>query len=320
MNPLHRYEGRRRVRATSLFLTILAGSAMVQSVAQTLPANVFPVRPITHAARGPAAGQLRIARGRFFSYAMPPTWHVGEDGPYALSLIAPDNQAFTLMVGNAGMFPNYPLDRFVSEKMMAIQPQYLQISAPMQIAPRPGFQHTYQFEVTYTSQRGRPVRGLVRCSVAPAYDTALIVMTGAFAVEAQWSGYSSWLPLAAEQISAIDGAAFGRRGIMAQNLRLSKEYGEATSAYREWSQRNWNQVTEQRGASDDRRNEAVRENLGSTRAYTNPYDTSVPVDLPLTYKYYWVNRQGTYVGTNDPSVNLNYGSTDEWKQMPQTKR
>jgi len=171
-----------------------------------------------------------------------------------------------------------------------------------------------------TDERGRPVRGLVRCSVAPAYDTALIVMTGAFAVEAQWSGYSSWLPLAAEQISAIDGAAFGRRGIMAQNLRLSKEYGEATSAYREWSQRNWNQVTEQRGASDDRRNEAVRENLGSTRAYTNPYDTSVPVDLPLTYKYYWVNRQGTYVGTNDPSVNLNYGSTDEWKQMPQTKR
>jgi hypothetical protein len=29
-----------------------------------------------------------------------------------------------------------------------------------------------------------------------------------------------------------------------------------------------------------------------------------------------VNQQGTIAGTNDPSVNPNSGSTDEWKQMP----
>jgi hypothetical protein len=308
------------LRLPLLFLAILAGDVMAQPVAQKVPANMFPVKAISHSTAPTGTGALTIARGRYFSYALPPKWHVGEDGQYALTLIAPDNQAFTLMVGNAGMFPNYPLDRFVWEKMMAIQPQNLQVSAPTQVAPAAGFQYAFRFDVTYTSQRGLPSRGLVKCSVAPAYDTELIVMTGAFSVETQWSGYSSWLPLTAEQISAIDGGAFGRRGIMAQNLRLSKEYGEATAAYREWSQRNWKQVTDQRDVSEDRRNHDVRESLGSTKVYTNPYDASAAVDLPLTYQYYWVNRQGTYVGTNDPSLNPNDGSTGEWKQMPQVNR
>jgi hypothetical protein len=103
---------------------------------------------------------------------------------------------------------------------------------------------------------------------------------------------------------------------MAQNLQMSREYGEAARAYRDWSQRNWQQVTDQRNDSDDRRNYDRRENLGSTNAYNNPYDSSATVDLPQTYKYFWVNRQGTYVGTNDPSVNPNDGSTGEWKKMP----
>jgi len=146
--------------------------------------------------------------------------------------------------------------------------------------------------------------------------SSIVRLTGGFSVETQWAQYAAWLPLAADQISAVDGAAFGRRGVMAQNLRLSKDYGEATRAYREWSQRNWAQVNDQRSASDDRKRFYNQEMLGSTKAYANPYDSSTPVDLPQTYKYYWVNRQGTYVGSNDPSVNLNTGSTDEWKQMP----
>lgn len=48
----------------------------------------------------------------------------------------------------------------------------------------------------------------------------------------------------------------------------------------------------------------------------NPYDKRAPVELPTTYQYYWVNPQGNYAGTNDPSVNPNVGSTVEWKKMP----
>jgi hypothetical protein len=306
--------------AHALILAIFANAAMAQSAGKKIPANMVSVKPISHAMARTAVSELTIGRGKYFSYALPQNWHVGEDGQYALTLVAPDSRAFTLMVGNAGMPPDYPLDRFVSEKMLAIQPQNLQIGPGTQVAPAAGFQYAFQFDLTYTSQSGFPSRGVVKCSVASAYDTEIIVMTGAFSIESQWAGYAAWLPLTAQQISAIDGAAFGRRGVMAQNLRLSKEYGEATRAYREWSQHNWQQVTDQRGASQDRNNNDVREILGASKAYSNPYDSSVPVDLPLTYQYYWVNRQGTYVGTNDPSVNPNDGSTGDWKQMSLIKR
>jgi hypothetical protein len=265
---------------------------------------------------GATASDLQVRRGRYFSYALPQDWRVGEEGPFALTLLAPDSRAFTLVVGNAGMQPGYPLERYVRERMAAVQPRDLQVGAGRQVPPRAGFQHAVEFDVRYVSQRGNPSRGVARCDVAPAYDTALIVMTGAFAVDAQWDGYRSWLPLSALQIAAIDGAAFGQRGIMAQNLRQSKEFGEAAKAYRAWSQQNWQQVTDQRQAANDRQNRDVRENLGSTRAYTNPYDAGAAVEMPRTYKFYWVNRHGTYVGTDDPSVNPNDGSADEWKQMP----
>lgn len=299
-----------------LLAALAAGSLHAQLAADRIPPNMVVVKPMMRTNAPPAAGDLQVVRGRHFAYALPQGWRVGEDGQFAVTLIAPDSHAFTLMVGNAGMLPNYPLDRFVYEKMAAVRPQNLRISAGRQAAPRAGFHHAAEFDVAYISQRGIPSRGVVKCSVAPAYDTALIVMTGAFAIDSQWGGYASWLPLMAEQISATDGAAFGRRGVMAQNLQMSREYGEATRAYREWSQKNWQGVTENRQASEDRKNYYVRENLGSTKAYTNPYDARAPVDLPQTYKYYWVNRQGTYAGTNDPSVNPNDGSTSDWKQMP----
>ena len=295
----------------SLFL---AGTAFAQSASHKIPRGMVLVQPTSRNSAG--AGQLRVARGKFFSYALPEGWRVGEEGQYALSLVAPDNHALTVMVGNAGLPPNYPPDRFVQEKLMAMRLQRLQVGPARQAAPSAGFHHAYEFDVVYYGQRGLPWRGVAKCTVAPAYDTALLVMTGAFSVESQWAGYSSWLPLVAAQISAIDGAAFGRRGVMAQNLQLSREYGEAARAYREWSQRNWQQVTDQRNGSDDRRNYDRRQNLGSTNAYTNPYDSSTTIDLPQTYRYYWVNRQGTYVGTNDPSINPNDGSAGEWKKMP----
>ena len=301
--------------AIPLVLSLLAGAATGQS-GNKLPPRVFAVHPIPHDASIPAIGDLPIVRGSYFSYALPRGWRVGEEGQFALSLVAPDRHAFTLMVGNAGMPPNFPLERYVWDKMMAIHPQNLQLGTPVQVAPAAGFQFAYQLNVSFVGGGGLSSRGVAKCNVAQAYDTQLIVMTGAFSVDTEWAGYSSWLPKLAEQISAIDGAAFGARGVMAQNLRLAKEYGETSRAYREWSHQNWQQVTDQRNDSEDRRNYDVRESLGSSKAFANPYVSGSAVDLPLTYKYYWVNRQGTYVGTNDPSVNPNEGSTAEWKPMP----
>jgi hypothetical protein len=112
------------------------------------------------------------------------------------------------------------------------------------------------------SIRGAACRGVVKCNVAPAYDTVLMAMTAALSDVSQWDGYSLWLPLIADQVSATNGAAFGMRGIMAQNLQNSTAYADAARQYREWSQRNWQQVTDDRNASPDRKNFYVRENLG----------------------------------------------------------
>jgi hypothetical protein len=281
-------------------------------------AGFVPVQPLGAGTttRGiDTSAALGIHQGQFFSYALPPGWRVGEDGQFALTLVAPDNQAITVMVGNSGFPPGYSPAQFVYQKLMAMQPANLQMSQPRQARPINGFQQAYEFDVGYIA-RGVPSRGVVKCSINTAYDSMVMVMTAALASASQWPQYAGWLPQVAEQISATNGGAFGMRGLMQQNLRNSTAYGEAARSYRDWSQHNWQQVTDERNASVDRRNEAVRENLGGVNTYNNPYG-SQPVQLPQTYQYYWIDRQGNIVGTNDGSVNPNVGSTGDWRAMPQ---
>ncbi len=258
--------------------------------------------------------ELRIGQGQAFSYALPPGWRVGEDGQFALTLVAPDNKALTIMVGNAGMPPNTPPGQFVYEKLMAIRPENLQLSAPRAAAPAAGFAQAFEFDVSY-SVGGVPCRGIAKWQVAPAYDTATMAMTAALSETSQWPAYSSWLPQVAEQVSATNGAAFGARGVMAQNLQNSTAYAEAARQYRDWSQKNWQGVTDARNLSEDRKNFAVRENLGGVQTYSNPYGNGPALELPTTYKYYWIDPQNNVQGTDDPSVNPNNGSTQEWRHM-----
>jgi len=74
----------------------------------------------------------------------------------------------------------------------------------------------------------------------------------------------------ADQVSATNGGAFGMRGVMQQNLQNSAAIGEAARQYRDWSQKNWQQVTDDRNASQDRRNFAMRENLVVSRRSRTP--------------------------------------------------
>jgi hypothetical protein len=261
---------------------------------------------------------LRIGQGRFFSFALPPGWRVGEDGQFALTLLAPDQRALTLMVGNAGLPLNTSPAQFAYSKLAAMQPQNLQIGQPRQGRPAAGFQQAVEFDVSCVV-RGLPYRGLAKVSMAPAYDSATFALTAALATADQWDGYSQWLPQVADQVAATNGAAFGMRGIMQQNLQNSVAFGEAARQYRDWSQKNWQQVTEQRNASQDRRNFAVRENLGGVQTFSNPYGTP-PVELPSTHTYYWTDRQGRIVGTDDPTANPNAGSTGEWRRMERVTR
>ena len=261
----------------------------------------------------PAAGELRIGQGRFFSFALPPGWQVGEDGQFAMTLVAPDRRAMTVLVGNAGMPLNHPAARFAYDKLSVMRLQNLQLGNARQAQPAAGFRQAVEFDVAYSAQ-GVAYRGVAKVSVAPAYDSATMAMTAALAPANEWAGYAPWLPQVAGQVAALNGAAFGMRGIMQQNLQNSVAFGEAARQYRAWSQKNWQGVTDERNASVDRRNFAVRENLGGVQTFANPYGTP-PVEMPMTNRYYWADRQGRFMGTDDPSANPNDGSTGDWRRM-----
>ena len=105
---------------------------------------------------------------------------------------------------------------------------------------------------------------------------------------------------------------------MQQNLQNSVAYGEAARQYRDWSQKNWQQVTGARSASQDRRNFTVRENLGGVQTFANPYGTP-PVELPMTHKYYWTDGQGLLSGwtirapTQTPARPVNGARWSGWR-------
>ncbi|MEP6960621.1 MAG: hypothetical protein ABI995_00980 [Acidobacteriota bacterium] len=280
------------------------------------PSGTFsPVQPVT-AQRGTssaAAPTLQIGSGQFFSFAMPQGWRVGEDGQFALTLVASDNKAFTVMVGNAGLPPNYPPARFVFDKLSALRAQNLQIGQGRAARPVAGFAQAAEFDVSY-SANGANFRGVAKCSVQPAYDTAVMAVTAALSEVGQWPAYASWLPQVADQVSATNGAAFGARGVMAQNLRNSEAFAEAARSYRENSERNRRDVAAARDASQAKTQAGMRDILGGTEVYADPWGNKT-VEMPLTYRYYWVDQQGNKVGTDDPSANPNVGSTTKWRAM-----
>ena len=284
--------------------------------AQPLPKGFTEVRPVSRPSNASAPGsQLALGATQFFTYALPAGWSIGESGQYALTLLAPDRKALTILVGNSGLPVGTNPGQFAYQKLMAIQPQNLQLGQPRQARPLQGFQQAWEFPVMYYVN-GVPCQGVATVHIAPAYDSAVMAMTAALSEGRQWQGYSSWLPLVAAQVAARNGAAFGMRGIMAQNLQNSTEYARAAQEYRTWSQKNWQGVTDQRNASQDRNDQQFRETLGNVQTYADPRDPGKPVELPNTYQYYWQNEQGTIVGTNDSSVNPNAGSTRDWRQMP----
>jgi len=309
---------RRRSRVS--WALALAGFAACSTAnaAQPLPKGVVVVKPLTPAAAQHPPASLNLATSQFFTYALPEGWHVGESGQFALTLLAPDSKAITIMVGNAGVPLNYPPAQYVYERLMAIRPQNLQLGPPRPAQPIAGFAQALQFDVTY-SVNGVPCRGVATLHIQPAYDSAVMAVTAALSEARQWPNYASWLPLVAAQVSARNGAAFGARGVMQQNLQNSTAYAQAAREYRDWSQKNWQGVTDARNASDDRNNGQFREALGNVQTYENPHDRGAPLQLPNTYQYYWVNEQGTIVGTNDPGIDMNSGSTNDWRRMSRRK-
>ncbi|MGB3080756.1 MAG: hypothetical protein WBB31_16865, partial [Saprospiraceae bacterium] len=146
-----------------------------------IPPGMFLVTPAKAAAtsdvpKNEPAKNLRIMRGSYFSYVLPEGWKLGEDGQYALSIIAPDQKALTLMVGNAGLLPEMTPGQYVHDKLMALRPENLQLGEGKPGTPITGFQYAFTFPVTYAIG-GVPCQGIAKCHAAPYYGGVTMVMT-----------------------------------------------------------------------------------------------------------------------------------------------
>src|SRR5205823_11970754 len=63
--------------------------------------------------------------------------------------------------------------RFVYEKLMAMRPENLQVGQPRAAKPVAGFSRALEFDVSY-SVRGVLHRGMAKCNIQTAYDTAVM--------------------------------------------------------------------------------------------------------------------------------------------------
>lgn len=255
-----------------------------------------------------------IRQGMCFRYTVPAGWQVLEDGPFAVALMAPDQLATTVLVGNSGLPIGMPPHQFLFDKLSQLSVQQLQFGPPRPARPVFGWPMAWEFDATY-GIRGIPCCGIARCSVAPAYDSCSMVMTWAASERNQWAGYRSWLPEIAAQVEITSPAAFGAAGIARQNLQNSMAVGEHARRNREWSERQWAQVAQQRDDAQARNAFEFRQALDGVQRYENPYDHR-PVDLPTSSAVYWVNlNTGQILGSPDPGFDPRTAQDAHWQPM-----
>lgn len=104
------------------------------------------------------------------------------------------------------------------------------------------------------------------------------------------------------------------RNNVRQQMADTQRLGEMWRQHREQMRQQWQQVYQERQQSQERQNFAFRELLGGIETYKDPYEHR-NIELPAGYQDYWVNNQGQYVLSNDPTYNPNTGNTREWKRM-----
>lgn len=254
-----------------------------------------------------------IQQGQVFRFDVPDGWRVMEEGQFAVVLVAGDNSAMTLMVGNCGLPGGYPPLGYAQEKLGATF-QQLAFGAPRPAAPLPGFGAALAVDYSY-AVNGVPCQGVATVSGRQGYGTTDLVLVAAAAQQAHWARYADWLPGAATRFEVTDGAAWGARGIMQQNLDMSQAFGQQLASHREHSQQLQQEVADARWRSDEIRQHDRGEGLTGESWYESPFGDP-PVRLDNTMAYTWVNRRGEIKRTDDPGYNPRDDDGDpDWQRM-----
>lgn len=71
---------------------------------------------------------------------------------------------------------------------------------------------------------------------------------------------------------------------------------------------------EQRQAAMDRATAKFDQYIRGVEEYRNPFEGR-SVELPSGYRNVWTNSLGEYILSDDPSLNPNIGSNQQWRSM-----
>ena len=74
------------------------------------------------------------------------------------------------------------------------------------------------------------------------------------------------------------------------------------------------QTWEERAASQDRQNFAVREILGGVETYRSPYENR-NVELPAGYAKQWMHPDGTVLLSNDVNYDPRVAGQADWREL-----
>jgi hypothetical protein len=258
---------------------------------------------------------VEVRRGQCFQFAVPEGWRVVEDGQSAVVLCAPDDTAFTMMVGAFGLFPGANPVGFAHEKLASIPGvTQLQLGQPRPGRPQAGFPGAREIDCAYQAN-GFQCRGGATVSVRPGYNAVDFILVCAAAHEAHWAQYSTWLPQVASQAVPTSGAAFGARAIAQQNLAGSRAYGQQVAAAREHSHRLQDEVAAHRAHSDQVRAQGRAESLTGESWYGDPHGNP-PQRLSNSAAYYWSHPDGRTMSTDDPTYDPRIATGDPyWQRM-----
>jgi hypothetical protein len=261
------------------------------------------------------APPLSTGQGQCFQFAVPEGWRVIEEGQFAVVLCSPDDTAMTIMVGNCG----YPQGM---TNPVAYAHEKLSMGGPAQLGqPRPGravggFEQALEMDYAY-AVNGIPCQGVATVSVRNGYGSTDLVLTAGAAQQAHWPRFAAWLPGVAAMFAVTNGAAWGARGVAQQNLANSIAFGEQLAEHRRHSEQLQREVTDQRWASDERRQHDRGEVLSGESWYADPYGNP-PQRLSDTAAVYWVNPQGVVKPSDDPSYDPRTAEDPYWQRMPRT--
>jgi hypothetical protein len=256
--------------------------------------------------------------GTYFRYVLPEGWSAQENSNL-ICLNSPDQQAAIMMVGLVGMFQPFSPDQFLQYAMQMHGLRITAFHSGRPVPPPPGVTASGLFDISYASG-GILCHAVAVSHVTHGYGQCNATMTFAAAQVPSWSAYREWLPDVAAQVTPAGSQTFMAGALARQNLDNSTALGEKFREVTDHGARQWQEVVDQRWASDDRRNFEFREALGNVDTRVNPYDNFRPVELSTQHRFYWVNRQGEIRGTNDPGYDPRADGSGDWAAMPRYQR